>query len=263
MKSGSSSDIGPQRVDEEIERLFEHPRSHVWPRGLLYNFKASKLFLSRLRDFAPTAGRFLDLGCGPFARHRPYIEAHGLEWYGTDFMALDNDSANYRQSGAGEIGFEDGVFDVVGAYNVIEHFDDPEAMFAEISRVLKPGGHLCGGCAFGEVEHHSYFHLSIRGLEAILKRHGFELVFSAPSSYTGAILVAQRYFGGNGRIETRSKRRALAVIRCNLNWLPFLVVNLLEITRRHLLGEKASLYQNCATIFFYARKRSAPRLADS
>ena len=36
--------------------------------------------------------------------------------------------------------FESESFDFVNAYSVIEHVDNPEAVFNEVSRVLKPGG---------------------------------------------------------------------------------------------------------------------------
>lgn len=43
---------------------------------------------------------------------------------------------------AGRIPYPDETFDVVFADNVMEHIDEPEQVFAEIERVLKPGGKL-------------------------------------------------------------------------------------------------------------------------
>lgn len=42
-----------------------------------------------------------------------------------------------------QLPFDDGTFDVVFSYLVIEHLPDPEGAFAEIRRVLKPGGYFC------------------------------------------------------------------------------------------------------------------------
>lgn len=47
-----------------------------------------------------------------------------------------------RVSDAGEIPWEDNVFDVVFSDNVFEHLDDPLSVYREVSRVLKPGGVL-------------------------------------------------------------------------------------------------------------------------
>ena len=41
---------------------------------------------------------------------------------------------------ASRLPFRDGAFDVVYADNVLEHLDRPELVFAEVARVLKPGG---------------------------------------------------------------------------------------------------------------------------
>lgn len=47
-----------------------------------------------------------------------------------------------RVADAGGIPYEDGLFDLVFADNVMEHLDQPAQVFAEIARVLKPGGVL-------------------------------------------------------------------------------------------------------------------------
>lgn len=45
-----------------------------------------------------------------------------------------------RIADAGKIPYEDCSFDIVFSDNVFEHLDQPEEVFSEISRVLKPGG---------------------------------------------------------------------------------------------------------------------------
>jgi SAM-dependent methyltransferase len=42
-----------------------------------------------------------------------------------------------------EIPYGDGVFDVVLSDNVLEHLNEPRKVFAEVHRVLRPGGRFC------------------------------------------------------------------------------------------------------------------------
>lgn len=240
------------RRDEEIAALFADV--HYWPRGLYFQSRSHKQFMRTLREFAAGPGECLDLGCGSVARYKPFIEAHGLEWYGADVIDITTPQANYRKVVNNRLDFEDDAFDVVCAFNVIEHFTHPEIMFAEIRRCLREGGILCGAVAFWEFEHNSFFHLSNKGLLEILGRHGFELLSLIPSEYSGSVLDAQRFFGGGGSIVRTSKRaQRNTTVLCNLNWIPFLIVNAMEFARRRLrlLGDP---FKNCATLYFYARK---------
>ncbi len=94
----------------------------------------------------PEQGRILDLGCGSnleLVRYRTdsreiwgcdiqaHPHLHNPEW----FRALRKD---------GTIPFPDHYFDAVVTVMVLEHVDDPKLFFAEIARVLRPGGHFIG-----------------------------------------------------------------------------------------------------------------------
>jgi len=53
----------------------------------------------------------------------------------------DNVTADLRvMSPIGSLPFRDASFDVVTANMVVEHLEDPGSSFAEVARVLKPGG---------------------------------------------------------------------------------------------------------------------------
>jgi SAM-dependent methyltransferase len=86
--------------------------------------------------------RILDYGCGDVAPLLALGAARGVDVYGVDtpchpeterFRVLDSD---------GRIPFDDRSFDVVVANQVFEHIPQPRPAFAEIARVLKPGGTL-------------------------------------------------------------------------------------------------------------------------
>lgn len=68
------------------------------------------------------------------------------------------------------------MFDVVVADAVLEHIPDPGLAFAEIARVLKPGGVFVGYVAFMECFHEiSYCHLSFKALEYFSKINWMKL----------------------------------------------------------------------------------------
>src|SRR5262249_9163387 len=73
-------------------------------------------------------------------------EAHGVEpssealRVAGEFAAQSGVEIDIRQGYAESIPYSDGTFDLVIATSVIEHVGDVDATFAEVARVLKPGG---------------------------------------------------------------------------------------------------------------------------
>jgi len=90
------------------------------------------------------AGRCLDLGCGTgFAV--PALVAAGWQVVGVDVSAdqlavADGVDAELVQADAADLPFEDDSFDAVVSVLTHTDFDDPASVFAEVHRVLRPGG---------------------------------------------------------------------------------------------------------------------------
>lgn len=92
--------------------------------------------------------RVLDLGCRSGALTRHILEGNELVGLDVDAAALAKASdlgiepvqANVEEP----LPFEDASFDAVVAGELFEHLQFPDALVAEIARVLRPGGVLVG-----------------------------------------------------------------------------------------------------------------------
>jgi len=86
----------------------------------------------------------LDAGCGatmPFLREiAPRVRLS----VGVDLERLRRTSGDPHgcRADVGRLPFRDRTFDLITSMSVIEHLDDPGAVFREFDRVLKPGGVL-------------------------------------------------------------------------------------------------------------------------
>jgi len=105
----------------------------------------------RIPLFQATIGRgkrVLDLGCRSGALTRHFLEGNELVGLDVDAAALAKASdlgiepvqANVEEP----LPFEDASFDAVVAGELFEHLQFPDALVAEIARVLRPGGVLVG-----------------------------------------------------------------------------------------------------------------------
>lgn len=108
-------------------------------------------YLPRVVDYAGLRGKsVLDAGCG-LATDLTRFAKGGAEVTGIDISprAVELARQNFAQRGlegrfhcmdAGDMTFEDASFDFVYCHTVLHFTPDPEAVIAEIRRVLKPGG---------------------------------------------------------------------------------------------------------------------------
>jgi SAM-dependent methyltransferase len=110
----------------------------------------SRTYLSRPERFntwplisalLPAAPRRLEIGPGL----RPRLPVAGTLFLDLSPQVIERLKARGGIAQTGEITalpFNDGLFDLVAAFDVIEHVDDDRRVFAELTRVLKPGGRL-------------------------------------------------------------------------------------------------------------------------
>lgn len=95
---------------------------------------------------AQPRGRILDVGCGAGQVVGQLTQA-GFESWGVDVSEPNIKRAQQFSSrcqlyDGKHLPFPDGHFDSVGALNVLEHVDEPEAFVKELVRVAKQGGKI-------------------------------------------------------------------------------------------------------------------------
>jgi SAM-dependent methyltransferase len=92
--------------------------------------------------------RVLDLGCRSGALTRHFVEGNSVVGLDVDAAALEKAVAlgiEPVQANVEEpLPFDDASFDAVVAGELFEHLQFPDALVAEIRRVLRPGGVLVG-----------------------------------------------------------------------------------------------------------------------
>ncbi|MBU2552553.1 MAG: class I SAM-dependent methyltransferase [Proteobacteria bacterium] len=127
---------------EAFENLFEIEDGSFW-------FRARNSLISWALDrFFPNCSNFFEVGCGTgyvlsgLARRRPDLTLAGSDLY---FHALRlaskrlGNAVDLYQMDAADIPFE-AEFDVIGAFDVLEHIEDDEAVLAQLCRTASSGG---------------------------------------------------------------------------------------------------------------------------
>ena len=174
-----------------FDRLANVEASHFW-------FVArNELLVGLCNRYFPKARRYLEIGCGNGAVLRAM--ANSRSWdviVGSDLHPAGLSRARERTPAGIEFAQLDArvipavkAFDLIGAYDIVEHIADDEAMLTTLHRTVSAGGgviiavpqHPWLWSRSDEIGHHQRRY-RIGELEAKLERNGFEVVFS--SSYT-------------------------------------------------------------------------------
>lgn len=144
-----------------------------------------------IRDFAD--GDLIDLGCGnaPLAGiYRDKVERYTwLDWPNSPHREYEVDIHADLNT---VLPIEDESYETVILSDVIEHISNPELLFSECTRILKPGGHLLVGVPFLYPLHEEpfdYHRYTIHKLREFGKK--YQLSVERIEEYAGGLEVVQ------------------------------------------------------------------------
>lgn len=126
---------------EAFEQLVALEAQNFWFRG------RNKLIVWALQKHFPNMRRYLEIGCGTgyvlagVAQAYPAAALVGSEIFsvGLPYAASRAKTAEIIQMDARQIPYVE-EFDVIGAFDVLEHIEEDEVVLASMLRALRPGG---------------------------------------------------------------------------------------------------------------------------
>ena len=129
-----------------LQEVYKQQRSGVRP----HSFEEANArayfhdYVQFVSGVARSGGRALDVGCGSGWSSSLISEA-GFDTTGLDlnraaFEVSESARLHFAVGDAMELPFPDASFDVVSAYQTLEHVPDPKRALGEFARVLRPGG---------------------------------------------------------------------------------------------------------------------------
>lgn len=190
------ADQGPGYDPAHYEQLARYEAGNFWFRA------RNDVILDTLATHFPGATRYLEVGCGTgfvlqaVAQRWPSLDVSGCEVFaaGLAFARQRVPRATLFQMDATRVPFE-ARFDVIGAYDVIEHIEAQDEVLAGLHRALVPGGGLVLTVpqhrwlwSEADVEAHHVRRYEPGELEAALQRAGFNVVHS--TSFVSLLLPA-------------------------------------------------------------------------
>ncbi|HSB28321.1 MAG TPA: class I SAM-dependent methyltransferase [Pyrinomonadaceae bacterium] len=140
----TSNPLPREMMEHTYPILYEVEQSHWWYVG---RRKIIASFVEAVcRDVKDRRPRLLDVGCGTGANLlllSKYGDAEGVD-ISEDALSFCRERGldKVKLGAAEELPYEDGTFDLVTAFDVVEHMDDDVAGLREMRRVLRPGGRV-------------------------------------------------------------------------------------------------------------------------
>ena len=155
-------DMMPPDVETAGLRAFQRRgRVHSWAMNHWEN-----LGLRELIGPAPAPGASLLCVGGGDTEERGCVEELGFTVTSLDVAPIDGIE---MLADGHHLPLQDEQFDVVTSFEVFEHLSAPWVAIREVARVLRPGGRFVGSVAFMKPFHESYFHMSHKGVMALLQ----------------------------------------------------------------------------------------------
>lgn len=139
--SPQAAEIGEGFRPEFFAELAQLEAQNFWFRA------RNRLIFWALRRHFPQAGNFLEIGCGTgfvlsgIAAAFPHLQLFGSEYFtvGLPFAQQRLPKATFYQMDARAIPFAN-EFDLLGAFDVLEHIRDDELVLRQMFKAVRPGG---------------------------------------------------------------------------------------------------------------------------
>jgi len=128
---------------QDFSVLAKLEEKHFW-------FKVrNKIILWAIKKYSPTFNSFMEIGCGTgfvlngIAKQYPSASIVGSELFieGLEYAAHRVPQATCVQMDARQIPYKD-EFDLIGAFDVLEHIEDDKTVLQNIYKALTPNGKL-------------------------------------------------------------------------------------------------------------------------
>ena len=138
--------INPKPDTKVIISTYQDGYSRSYEKKADKKTKRATRYVKRLRSKIKKTGRWLDVGCSAGfvvkASQDEGFESHGIDIdpNGIDYAKNRLNLTNVRQTTIENAGFEKASFDIISAYDVIEHVENLHTFTAQLKTLLAPGG---------------------------------------------------------------------------------------------------------------------------
>jgi SAM-dependent methyltransferase len=159
----------------DLEALARIEEGHFWFRA------RRRIIVEALARWFGKAESYLEIGCGTGYNARAVAEAFP-RWRIVASDPLAPGSATFPRIDALDIPFQD-EFDVVGAYDVLEHIRDDSAALRQFRKACRPGGGILVTVpqhpwlwSASDTHAHHHRRYGARGFLRLVERAGFEIL---------------------------------------------------------------------------------------